>query len=244
MKRNRTLLKTSIATALLGAAFASPAALAGAIDFEDSILTTIDGSQSLTSRGYRFTAEDSPIAQYYGATGAAGGVYSGAQGCGDTPCPAGNASRFYVGVNDGSVTVTNTERPTFRIAGLDFGFLAPLPGLEDGIWGQLRLTGYLAGGGSIATALDFAGQNADGDFMFKNWMLDAAFSNTFLNSLNISACWYDGSGACVNSADSPAMNYAQFAIDNLNVNVPEPTAPALLMLGALGMALTARRRAK
>lgn len=244
MKRNRTILKTSIAAALLGAAFASPAALARTIDFEDLLLTTIDGGQSITSGGYRFTAAASAFAQFYEVTGAAGGVYSGSQGCGDTPCPAGNSSQFYVGVNDGSVTVTNLERPQFRISSLDFGFLAPLPGTADGVWGQLRLTGNLIGGGTIATAMDFAGQNADGDFMFKNWTLDNSFSNAFLNSLNISACVYDGSGECVNSVDAPAMNLAQFSIDNLAVNVPEPAAPALLMLGALGMALTARRRAK
>ena len=80
--------------------------------------------------------------------------------------------------------------------------------------------------------------------MFKNWKLEQSFANAFLDSLSISACVYDGSGACVNSLDAPAGNAAQFSIDNLVVNVPEPTAPALLMLGALGMALTARRRAK
>ena len=244
MKRNRTLLKTSIAAALLGAAISSPAALARPIDFEDLELISLEGSQAVTSRGYRFTAEDGPIAQFFGFTGTAGGVYNGGQGCGDTPCPGGNTSNFYVGLNDGAVTVANNERPQFRISSLDFGFLAPLPGLDDGVWGQLRLTGYLAAGGTITTALDFAGQNASGDFMFKNWTLDTAFASSFLNSLNVSACLFDGTGACVNSIDAPAMNQAQFAIDNLVVDVPEPAVPALLMLGALGMALSARRRAK
>lgn len=244
MKRNRTFLKTTIATALLGAAIASPAALARTIDFEDLQLIALDGNQSIVSRGYRFMAEDGPIAQFFGFSGAAGGVYNGGQGCGDTPCPAGNSSNFYVGLNDGAVTVVNTELPQFRISGLDFGFLAPLPNLDDGIWGQLRLTGYLANGGSITTAMDFAGQNAGGDFMFKSWTLDTSFSSTFVNSLTLSACVYDIGGACVNSIDAPAMNLAQFAIDNLIVDVPEPALPALLMLGALGMALTARRRAK
>jgi hypothetical protein len=244
MKRNCILLKTSIAAALLGAAISSPAASAASIDFEDVELITVDGGQSIISRNYRFTAANSPLAQFYGATGAAGGVYNGGQGCGDTPCPAGNASNFYVGLNDGSVTIVNNEMPHFRIHGLDFGFLAPLPNLADGIYGQLRLTGNLAGGGSIMAAMDFAGQNADGGFMFTNWILDQSFSTAFLNSLTISACRYDGSGACVNSVDEPALNLAQFAIDNLAVSVPEPAAPALLMLGALGMALSARRRAK
>lgn len=244
MKRNRTFLKASIAVAVLGAAFSSPAALARPIDFEDLALTTIDGNQSVMSSGYRFTAADGPVAQYFGFSGTAGGVYNGGQGCGDTPCPSGNDSNFYVGLNDGAVSMVNTVRPYFRISSLDFGFLAPLPGLADGIWGQLQLTGNLLGGGTISTALDFAGQDAGGDFMFKNWKLDADFSASFLNSLTVSACVFDGSGGCFNSFDSPAFNTAQFAIDNLEVDVPEPAMPALLMLGALGMALSARRRAK
>lgn len=244
MNRNRFTLKNSIASTLLGAAFCAPA-YAGTIDFEDQLLTGLDGNQSIESGGFRLTAGDSPLAQFYGFTGAAGAVYRGASGCGDTPCPAGNSSKFYAGLNDGSVTITSLDGPDFMFTGLDFGFLAPTPGLPDGIWGQLRLTGYLIGGGTIEAAMNFAGQNAGGDFMFKGWNMEYAFARTQLGSLNISACMYDDTGACVNSVDFPAMNLAQFAIDNLRVNdVPEPAAPALLMLGALGMALSARRRAK
>ncbi len=246
MKRNRTILKSAIAAALLGTAFGSPAALAINIDFEDTMLTTVDGNQSLVSRGYTFTAADSELAQFVGVTGAVGGVYSGALGCGDTPCPAGNDSRFYVGLNDGSATVTrNGERADFKLRGLDFGFLAPTPGLPDGTWGQLRLTGYELKGGTVNAAMDFGGQNALGEFMFNRWTLDQSFSKAVLGSLSISACMYDETGACNNSLDMPAMNLAQFAIDNLSMTeVPEPAAPALLMLGALGMALSARRRVK
>ena len=246
MKRNRSILKTTIAATLLGTAFTSSAAFAGLVTFEDHLLTVIDGGQSIVSGGYTFTAGDSELAQFVGVTGVAGGVYNGANGCGDTPCPGGNNSNFYVGLNDGSVTVTRNNRvPDFRVGSLDFGFLAPTPGLPDGVWGQLRLTGSLLGGGFINTTRDFSGQNLMGDFMFSRWMLDQSFSSTVLNSLTISACMYDDFGDCNNSLDFPAMNLAQFGIDNLYLaEVPEPTAPALLALGALGMALTSRRRAK
>jgi len=244
MKRNRILLKTSIAAALLGAAISSPTAFAAPIDFEDQELIALDGTQSVSSRGFRFTAADGPVAQFFGFTGLAGAVYNGGQGCGDTPCPAGNTSNFYTGLNDGSVTLAHEGGRFFGLGSLDFGFLAPLPGLTNGTWGQLRLSGSLVSGGVVERALDFAGQNANGDFMFTNWVLDAGFTSSALNSLTISACYFDGSGACVNSADAQAFNLAQFAIDNLAVSVPEPAAPALLMLGALGMALSARRRAK
>ncbi len=246
MKRNRSILKTTIATALLGTAFCAPAAFAGLIDFEANELIVIDGGQAVASGGFTFTASDSELAQAVGVTGAAGGIYNGGAGCGDTPCPGGNKTNFYVGLNDGAVTVTrNSPWSDFRIDRLDFGFLAPTPGLADGVYGQLRLTGNLFAGGTINAAMDFGGQNALGEFMFNRWALDQAFSSAVLNGLTIRACLFDETGACNNSLDFPTMNQAQFGIDNLNlVEVPEPAAPALLALGALGMALSARRRAK
>lgn len=246
MKRNRSILQTTIGAALLGTVFASSTAFAGLVSFEDNLSTVIDGGQSVVSGGFTFTASDSELNQFFGMTGIAGGVYNGANGCGDTPCPGGNDSNFYVGLNDGSVTITrNGTRPEFRIGRLDFGFLAPTAGLGNGVWGQLRLTGQLLGGGFISTARDFSGQDPQGDFMFSDWVLDQGFSSAVLGSLTISACVFDDMGACNNSLDYPAMNQAQFGIDNLQLaDVPEPTAPALLALGALGMALSLRRRAK
>jgi hypothetical protein len=245
MKRNRSILKKTVAAALLGAASYSPAAFAEIIDFEDTTRVALVGGESTASGVYRFLAADGPLAQAAGVRGAAGAVYNGTLGCGDTPCPSGNASNFYAGLNDGSVWMTNNRHSQFSVSSLDFGFLAPVFNVADGIYGQLRLTGYLSGGGTIAAALDFAGQDAGGDFMFTNWILSPAFSGASLGALEISACVFDGSGACNNSLDALAFNQAQFAIDNLDAtDLPEPAMPAMLALGALGMALSARRRAK
>lgn len=250
MNRNRSTLKMSIAATLLGAAFCAPAS-AAIIDFDDTERIALADGESIVSGDYKFRAVSSELAKLLVELGeadpknAAGGVYNGGLGCGDTPCPSGNASNFYVGVNDGSVTMTSNRYNRFSIAALDFGFLAPVVNVPDGIYGQLRLTGYLSSGGTIGAALDFASQDAGGDFMFKNWMLDDAFAKASLGALSISACMFDGLGGCVNSLDAPAFNQAQFAIDNLEViDLPEPAMPAMLMLGALGMALSARRRAK
>lgn len=250
MTRNRSTLKMSIAAALLGAAFCAPAS-AAIIGFEDTERIALADGESINSGDFNFRAVNGPLAQFLveigeaGSIGAAGGVYNGGLGCGDTPCPSGNSTNFYVGVNDGSVTMTSNRHSQFSIAALDFGFLAPVMNVPDGIFGQLRLTGYMTGGGTIGAALDFASQDAYGKFMFKNWMLDESFAKASLGALSISACLFDNFGACVNSLDEPAFNQAQFAIDNLDViDLPEPAMPAMLMLGALGMALSARRRAK
>lgn len=245
MKRNRSILKKTVAAALLGAAFCSPAAFADIIDFEDTSRVALVGGESALSGVYGFQAAVGPLAQAVGVNGAAGAVYNGGLGCGDTPCPSGNASNFYAGLNDGSAWMTSMRHSQFSVSSLDFGFLAPLANRPDGIYGQLRLTGYLTGGGMINAAMDFAGQDAFGKFMFQNWVLDQAFSSASLGALEISACLYDDNGACNNSLDALAFNQAQFAIDNLNAtDLPEPAMPAMLALGALGMALSARRRTK
>lgn len=245
MNRNRSILKKTAVAALLGTAFCSPAAFAEIIDFEDTTRVALTGGETAVSGIYAFKAADGPLAQAVGVSGAAGAVYNGSLGCGDTPCPSGNAGNFYAGLNDGAVSMTNLHHSQFSVSSLDFGFLAPVFNVADGIYGQLRLTGYLTGGGMINTAMNFAGQDGFGKFMFQNWTLDQAFSSASLSSLEISACLFDNSGACNNSLDALAFNQAQFTIDNLNAtDLPEPAMPAMLMLGALGMALAARRRAK
>jgi hypothetical protein len=79
--------------------------------------------------------------------------------------------------------------------------------------------------------------------MFDTWDLGADFAKEHFSSLSISACLFNDAAVCVNSATDSPMNQAQFAIDDLQMTtVPEPGTAALLALGALGMAMSARRR--
>ena len=76
--------------------------------------------------------------------------------------------------------------------------------------------------------------------MCSNWKLDADFAALRLTNLSISACLFDGNGGCVNPADWALFN-AQFAIDDLDVDVPLPGSAPLLLLGLAGLAAIRRR---
>jgi hypothetical protein len=212
------------------------------MDFNGVTPVALNGNESLAIGDYRLTAKDSPLAQALGFTGGAGMTLNGASACIIAACPSGNPSQYYAGTNDGSVLLTAAFND-FQISALNFAFLSPLAGLADGVYGQLVLTGTKVGGGTMTASRDFAGQDGNGDFLFDHWDLGAGWASEHLSSLSISACMFNGSNACVNSADEPAFNLAQFAIDDLQLTtVPEPGSIALLMLGAAGMGMAARRR--
>ncbi|QYF92679.1 NF038120 family PEP-CTERM protein [Massilia sp. PAMC28688] len=181
-------------------------------------------------------------ADEYGAVGAM--IDSdNAMACTLTACPVGNGSVYFGGLNDGWLNITIAGAAGFRVAGLDYAFIAPLAGLQDFSYGRLMLTGTTADGSIITTGADFPGQNLDGRFVFDAFMVDSAFRSTTLTSLAIGACLFDGNGDCVFEREL-VQNQAQFAIDDLNLNViPEPSSYALMLLGIAGLAAFSRRRA-
>jgi len=99
----------------------------------------------------------------------------------------------------------------FNLFSLNFAFLAPLGGLPDGVYGQLRLTGLLTDGSTVSVAKDFASQDQNGAFQFANWLLEPEFSKLNLSSVTIDACMFDGLGNCLNDANNP-VGLAQFAL--------------------------------
>ncbi|WP_295992367.1 NF038120 family PEP-CTERM protein [Rugamonas sp.] len=241
--------------ALLAAATMSAAhADATTIDFEhvsnvvtpalaagDSIYA---GRDQFSSQGYLATVADSTFAQSQdGYTpGLAGAIVDGgnAYNCDIIACPAGNASKYYSGLNDGSISFSRSDSHGFHLNSLDFAFVSPVYGVPDGVYGRLVISGSKVGGGTISTEVDFGGQNADGLYTFASWNA-GAFGKADLSSVTISACLFDGAGGCVNSDVS--ANQAQFALDNVHLTsaVPEPAAWMMFGLG-LALAAVARRR--
>ena len=220
--------------------------MAAVIDFESIGPSIYSGTETLSESGYTMTVIDTPASP--GGTGFAGAVGDGADPylCAIAACPTGNASHFYMGVNDGSLKVARGDNAAFQVSGIDYAFLAPVGGLPSYSYGQLTLVGTRAGGGTISVAYDFPLLDALGSSPFVTNAL-TAFGNVSLSSLVISSCLFDGAGGCY-SPLAGSENQAQFAFDNLHLSavtaVPEPETYAMMGLGLGLVGLLSRRRAK
>ena len=222
-----TGLKAALACAVVWALGGAPLAHAGIVTFDDVALAFQGDGGNLVSGGFRFTQ-----------AGDFGGVADAETFALFGNAPLGNATQFYAGFNDSAVTMTREGGGSFRLAGLAYGFVAPLggggvaPGVEPG---ALVLQALAADGG--AYRLDASWGRADDDGRFAFQVLDAdglgRLGAMDLLSLSFSACTVDSAGDCV----APYRNLNQFAIDDIAV-VPEPSALALALL-ALGAGLGA-----
>lgn len=236
-----TLLSMAVAgVALLGAA----PAMADVINFDNYQPDIFSSGSVLQTPAYNLLFLPDPTSGAYGWSSGVGAILDGtaASSCDVIACPGGASGNYLAILNDGGLNFSRPDQVGFKLAGFDYAFMAPVAGLPDYQWGQLRLSGTLLNGKVVTTSLDFPGQNANGDYQFQSASL-AGFSNQVLLGLTFSACVYNESSVCVNSLDTPAFNQAQFALDNINISaVPEPSSYLLLLAGLGGIALFSRRR--
>lgn len=215
----------------MAAATACSAASAEMITFESVAPDIFNGGQSFTDGLTTLTVLGDGFS---GATVGAGDNFA----CDITVCPKGNPTSFYVGVNDGSLSVKYTDGGPIRLQGLDFGFVLPLPMLIDGAVGRLEVTGVRMNGTLASISKEFNVQDGNGDYLFQHWNIGGQFGQTSFKSIMFNACVYDLDGAC----SSLANNQAQFAIDNIAVAVPEPSSWLLMGLGLAAVGAVARRK--
>jgi hypothetical protein len=188
---------------------------------------------------------EGPVGAFYGAVSATGTIADPANPftCDVIACPAGADGNYLMVHNDGGVRFSRAGADkAFKLKGLDLAFLAPLA-VANGQYGMLRLFGTELDGKVTTAFLDFPGQNASGAFSFAGASLAREFSRLTLASLTIDSCLLTTDSQCLNSFDNPAMNQAQFAIDNLRFSeVPEPGSLLLVGFGFGALALQRRRQ--
>ncbi|MDR7048420.1 hypothetical protein J2X54_000855 [Duganella sp. 3397] len=238
------LRQLSVATVGALAVMSATPAMAEVINFESATPNIYGGTEVITESGYNLTVIDSPAAGPSG-TGFAGAIGNGSDPflCTVAACPTGNASQFYLGVNDGSLKLERSDNRLFQLTGLDYAFLAPVGGLASYTYGQLTLVGVLSSGANVSYAYNFPVLNSLGYSPFESLSL-TAFGGNYFSSVTIGSCLFDGNGGCSNPL-AGAENQSQFAIDNLQVApVPEPETYALMGLGLGLVGWMSRRRAR
>ena len=212
--------------ATLVAASACASASAGVVTFDSFLPDVFTNGDTLVAGDQRITVR--------GQGGFDGAVVNGSNpaSCDIAVCPSGNQTNYFVGLNDGGFSF-DLGGSQFSLQSIDFGFVLPLDVQLGFSVGKLIAT---ANDGTTAMQ-DFSLQDGNGDYRFTRWNFGSDFADIRFSQVTFNACLYDGSGACVN----PAMNQAQFAVDNLAF-VPEPGSLPLVALSMAGMLLAYRRQ--
>lgn len=224
-------LKSVLGAISLSALMAAPA-LAGVVTFEEPLPgTLVFAGEQFNSGGMNFMTNRS-----FGIvdTAATFGPGSGL----DLAAPKGNATQFYSGFNDSSLTMKAANGGAFRLAGLDFAFASALTDLfAPGEVPGLLVAAYMAADGATGfMTWDFDAADVSGEFNFKSLgMTDMGALGQGVTQVDFFACTATAAGDCANGNG----NFSQFAVDN--IKVPEPGSLALVAL-ALGLVGGLRKR--
>jgi hypothetical protein len=227
----RQLLAVAVYSASLASAFAGPVV----VDFESAPPLTVVGptqpDQSYQESGVPFTPSggDALVDMSFCAVGA-------------EFCITNNNTVYLTAINGAEVTMSADR--WFTLDSLDAAFY-PTPSVNfTGYSFGLSLLGTLWGGGTVQATLSLLEDvNSAGDFLFSSF---GGLGSAQLSSVTFGACVFDA-GSCVRNgamfggANGLLFNDLEFAIDNLAVSIPEPSALWLVALGIAGLASTRRR---
>lgn len=218
-----SLFRSAGAAAALCAAFGPALAAPVNVDFEAGFVLLGDG-EAYTQDGFSFTAVGS---------GAIIDPIFCDPSLGEF-CAVGNNTSMLQAYNDTLIDLTHASR-VFNLGSFSAS-LVPSPAVDlSGVSAKLRLEGVGAGGSAVSALFDLLEDGTSGNFLFGQYD-GSALGNLW--SLRIGVCFDDGAAACT---ASPFTNDAQFALDNVTLQVPEPDAAAMVALALAALALTRRR---
>lgn len=213
--------------ALLGVALL-PLAHAGTITFEDVAATAFGVGDSVLSGGFRFT-----MGGNFGQIDGAGGFSN---------APNGSSGQFLGAMNSPFVMMTNDSGRLFGLQGIDFGFIQDgeteySEGDQPGgffIFGFDKNDDQVAGVGYAYNGADVLGQFS---FLHAGALdLGTDFTTGMFKTLIFVGCTFTANGC-----EYQYENLSQFAIDNIDVSIPEPGTVVLMAVGLLGLGLRHRR---
>jgi hypothetical protein len=154
-------------------------------------------------------------------------------------CPVNNTGTYYGALNDGLIDLTRRDGHWFSLKSFDASFIGGSANLSSypSVSGLLRVQGWTSTGASAYQDFLLDGPTAGG-FTFGHYNVPTAFANMHFVEAAVFGFTCNTSGNC----NAFTTNRGQFAIDNIDTNVPEPGTAAMVGLGLMGLLGALRRR--
>ncbi len=227
-----TISKFIVSAAMITSLCCATNAQAGIIDFEAvEAPIVVDGQRTMLG-DYYIDSFGEGVADALVGTMGNNDICSGF----GFACPTNNNSSYYNVLADSYFILAKADSQAFKVRSLQASFIGAGQGSFNGIAGAIELIGFDANDQEIAYAPLFLRGPTDGQFSFADFNT-GAFGATHMAYVLVLGY------ACDSSGCSRSGNRANFAIDNIVTEVPEPASLALLGLGLLGLAAFSRRRA-